>query len=67
MPTSPIPPDRASGEMRRKGTAVVTILIGAVVCEKAKEKQERFNNKQYNALNLICFIESILVDMEIAE
>jgi hypothetical protein len=29
-PISPIPPERASGEIRRKGTAVVTTLIGSV-------------------------------------
>ncbi len=27
MPTSPIPPERASGEILKKGTAVVTTLI----------------------------------------
>jgi hypothetical protein len=30
MDRSPIPPERASGEMRRKGTAVVTTLIGSI-------------------------------------
>src|SRR5687767_1601028 len=29
-PKSPIPPARASGEIRKKGTAVVTTLIGCV-------------------------------------
>jgi hypothetical protein len=31
MERSPIPPDRASGEIRKKGTAVVTTLIGRAV------------------------------------
>jgi hypothetical protein len=40
MPASPIPPARASGEILKKGTAVVTMFIGSD-CARAEDKKKQ--------------------------
>jgi hypothetical protein len=55
MPTSPMPPERASGEIRRKGTAVVTTLIlstWAFVAD-VKPQKSRIPAVSFKAVGLI--------------
>jgi hypothetical protein len=54
-PISPIPPERASGEIRRKGTAVVTTLIGVTWAFTAdvKAQKSRITAVSFKAVSLI--------------
>jgi hypothetical protein len=61
IPTSPIPPDLASGDILKKGTAVVTIFIGWVSWAYVAFVIAKLNNvnKAVN-LNVILIIDFLI-------
>ena len=56
MPASPIAPLRASGEMRRKGTAVVVILIDWFSCAPALHTINKHKMNEAYVLVIILYI-----------
>jgi hypothetical protein len=55
-----MPPARASGEILKKGTAVVTTLILSAVCAVVFEKKEPEKNRTATAFNVDCLIKSMI-------
>jgi hypothetical protein len=51
-----MPPARASGDIRKKGTAEVTTLILFGSCALADAVTEIANNKAATVLSVLCFI-----------
>jgi hypothetical protein len=55
-PTSPIPPERASGEILKKGTAVVTTFIGSLCAFTEIELTINIANAvSFNMTFFMCF------------
>jgi hypothetical protein len=60
-PSSPIPPERASGEIRRKGTAVVTTLIGSAVWAFTAEDRPQKSTKPAVSFKAVGLITKFLI------
>src|SRR5690606_13568410 len=60
MPVSPMPPARASGEMRRKGTEVVTTLRGSGdwAIAPAASSDPKVRPRKY-LCNIYCWIKDV--------
>src|SRR3954468_16563832 len=56
IPTSPIPPARASGEILKKGTDVVTTLIVLPDCDLPLIDRKRARKKAKDPLSIVSFI-----------
>src|SRR5215210_4570639 len=59
IPTSPIPPARASGEILKNGTAEVTTFIVFPSCALTLLENDRASNKAAESFTVICFIDTI--------